>query len=135
MSARDNKEFIRKMFADTANHVKYLAPGYVWHNPIGGGDLNVEQGMKFLAGLMAAFPDYKFTVKDQVAEGDKVVSIVTEQATHKGTFNGIPATGKKFMIDDVHIHRIAKGKIAEVWTYPDMYSMMTQLGVIPAPKK
>ena len=107
----------------------------MYHNP-DFGDMNLEQTIQLLVEVMSAFPNTIILEDDMLAEGDKVLTRYTMKQTQKGTFRGIPATGKKFVTEDIHIHRIAKGKIAEVWTYMDTYSMMTQLGLIPAaPKK
>ena len=41
-----------------------------------------------------AFPDLRFTIDEQIAEGDKVVTRWTGYGTHKAELVGIPATGK-----------------------------------------
>ena len=33
-----------------------------------------------------AFPDMRFTIDDQIAEGERVVTTCTAQATHQGAF-------------------------------------------------
>jgi predicted ester cyclase len=43
----------------------------------------------------AAFPDWKVTVDDIIAEGDKVVARATGQGTHLGEYMGIPPTGRR----------------------------------------
>jgi hypothetical protein len=37
-----------------------------------------------------AFPDLQFTIDEQIAEGDKVVTRWTGRGTHKGELAGIP---------------------------------------------
>ena len=85
---------------------------------------------------LSAFPDVNYSIDDILAEGDKTVIRCTVRATHKGTFMGIPATGKRIVIKGVEIDRIAGGKIVEAWGLGDFQGMMTQLGVITgaAPK-
>ena len=41
-----------------------------------------------------AFPDVHFTIDEQLAEGDKVMTRWTAHGTHQGELVGIPATGK-----------------------------------------
>jgi predicted ester cyclase len=41
------------------------------------------------------FPDLRFTVEDQIAEGEKVVARGTLRGTHRGEFLGIAPTGKQ----------------------------------------
>ena len=80
----------------------------------------------------AAFPDWRHTIEDMIAEGDKVVSRGTFRATHKGEYQGIAATGKEVVDTWIIIHRIAGGKIVEVWEESDELGLLRQLGAIPA---
>jgi steroid delta-isomerase-like uncharacterized protein len=91
----------------------------------------VEGFKKFFSGMLAAFPDIKAVIHDQVAEGDKVVTHKTFHGTHKGEFRGIPPTGKKASVDVIDIFRIADGKMVEHWAVIDWMGLMQQLGVVP----
>ena len=81
-----------------------------------------------------AYPDVHFTIDEQIAEGDKVVTRWTGRGTHKGELFGIPATGKSSTVTGIAVDRIANGKIAESWGIFDQFGMMQQLGVIPTPE-
>lgn len=81
-----------------------------------------------------AFPDLRFTIDEQIAEGDKVVTRWTGYGTHKGELVGIPATGKSSTVTGISIDRIVNGKIAESWGIFDQFGLMQQLGVIPMPE-
>ena len=81
-----------------------------------------------------AFPDVHFTVDEQIAEGDKVVTRWTGRGTHKGELLGIPATDKSSTVTGIAVDRIVSGKIAESWGIFDQFGMMQQLGVIPTPE-
>ena len=50
-----------------------------------------EGAKQYVAALRAGFPDLHFTVEDQIAEGDMVVTRWTARGTHTGEFQGIPA--------------------------------------------
>ena len=45
----------------------------------------------------------------------------------------MPASGKEYDISEIHIFRIADGKVAEHWRDADMLGMMRQLGALPQP--
>ena len=92
-----------------------------------------EEAKQFFASLRAAFPDIHFTIEDQIAEGDKVVSRWRARATHTGEFQGIPPTGKAGEITGITINRLANGKVVEGWTNLDELGLLQQLGVMPAP--
>jgi steroid delta-isomerase-like uncharacterized protein len=81
-----------------------------------------------------AFPDIRFTVDEQIAEGDKVVTRWTAHGTNKGELLGMPATGKSSTVTGIVIDRLVNGKIAESWAIFDQFGMMQQLGVIPTPE-
>jgi steroid delta-isomerase-like uncharacterized protein len=94
------------------------------------------EGVKqYFATLRAAFPDIHFTVEDQIAEGDRVVTRWTARVTHSGSFRGIPPTGKSGVVTGITIIRVAGGKVVEGWTNKDDLGMLQQLGVLPAPAK
>ena len=98
-----------------------------WWKP----EINDPQIIKeYISKNLVAFPDVKFTVEDQIAEGDKVVTRVSFTATHKGEFRDIAPTGKKVKVTGVIIFKITNGKIAETWAEMDALSWMQQLGVI-----
>jgi len=62
-----------------------------------------------------------------IADGDRVVTRFTSRGTNLGEFMGKPATGKRIEISEVCIHRIADGKIVELWVYPDVPRLQRQL--------
>ena len=79
-----------------------------------------------------AIPDIHFTIDEQIAEGDKVVTRWTGHGTHKGELAGIPATGKSATVTGIGVDRIVNGKIVESWGLFDQFGMLQKLGVIPA---
>jgi hypothetical protein len=89
---------------------------------------------QLLLAFRAAFPDQHVSIDDLVAEGDKVVNRATYTGTHRGEFQGISPTGKRFTISGINISRIADGKIAEDWTVLDLVGMLQQIGAMPAPE-
>jgi steroid delta-isomerase-like uncharacterized protein len=91
----------------------------------------VENIKQFYTGLRKAFPDITFTIVDQVAEENKVVTHWTATGTHKGEFKGIPATGRKVKFSAIDIDKLSNGKFVECWTNMDELGLMQQLGVVP----
>ncbi len=47
--------------------------------------------------------------------------------TQLGEFNGLAPTGKQVTIYETSIYRIANGKLAEQWGFPDAVSLSAQL--------
>ncbi len=77
-----------------------------------------------------AFPDINWKLRADL-EGDKVVSRFTWTGTHRDTFLGIPATGRRVEVKGMAIDRLESGKMADSRILMDTLSMMQQLGVIP----
>jgi predicted ester cyclase/uncharacterized protein YndB with AHSA1/START domain len=87
-----------------------------------------SQLRKGLASLLAAFPDFHFTLLDEVAEGDRVVLRYRGQGTQRGAFLGIPPSAKQIDYTGLILLRIADGRIAEFWAQPDQLGLLKQLG-------
>ena len=91
-----------------------------------------RQGMIDMMGMfIGAFPDLNVVVEHWVAEGDLVVGVMTTKGTQTGEFMGMPASGKKFSVREMHMVRVANGKMAEHWGLSNEMSMMQQLGLMP----
>ncbi len=143
MSIKGNKELIRQIIKDRNElgvdiaklhswSEKYCAPGFIHHVP-GQGDLNREQNIQYLTVVMSVLPDFNKTIDDILAEDDKVVIRHTIQATQKGIFLGIPATGKHVAIKGSDIYKIEGKKILEWWEFNDMLGALTQVGAVISP--
>ena len=133
----DNKAIARRALEEVWSQGKLdvideiFAADFVLH-VAGSPDIHGPEGYKqFVADARSAFPDLQFTIEDQIAESDKVVTRYTFTGTHKGDFMGIPPTGVQVTVTGIDIDRIAGGKIVEEWTSYDALGMLQQLGVIP----
>ena len=79
-----------------------------------------------------AVPDLTYTVEDQVAEGDEVVTRYTVSGTHQGEFFGIPGTGNRIEFTGINIDRFDESsKLVEEWPEYDLLGAMRQIGAIP----
>jgi predicted ester cyclase len=140
MSAEQNKALLRSIPEEMFNKGNLALAGevfaadYIEHASLPPGTPAGLEGFKvFVSTLRAAFPDFHYTVEDDIAEGDKVVQRVTARGTQKGEFMGMPATGKQATWTEIHIARVAGGKLVEHWVNLDQLGMLQQLGVIPTP--
>jgi steroid delta-isomerase-like uncharacterized protein len=138
MSTEENKALSRRLIEEVWNQGKLavidelVAPNYVDHDPTG--PIHGPEGFKqFVSMYLTAYPDTHFTIEDQIAEGDTVVTRWTARGTHKGPLMGIPPTGKQVTVTGISIGRVVNGKTVEGWSNYDTLGMMQQLGVVPAP--
>ena len=119
---------------DIAGFGDLVADDFVEHQGAGGpGFPATKEGtLEFFRVLLAAFPDWRMTVDDLIAGGDKTVARVTVTGTHKGEFMGVPSTGTHVEVQLIDIMRFDRaGLVSEHWGVADMLSLMQQLGIVP----
>lgn len=78
--------------------------------------------------------DSEFTIDDLIAEDDRVAARLTTAATQVGEFMGLPPSGKRYSIEEIHIFRLRDGKVVEHWHQFDQMALMKQLGAMPGSK-
>jgi predicted ester cyclase len=118
----------RKLFK--AHFESTMAPDFVSHDSTG--DRNREQSLRMNLELMAAFPGSVWSLDKMVAEGDMVVVLGKMRGTHRGPYQGTPATGKEVELGYTVTYRIADGGVVEAWSSMDWLGLMQQLGAIPS---
>jgi predicted ester cyclase len=140
MSTEQNKTSMRRIPEEIFNQGNLAVAGelfaadYIEHAPLPPGIPSGLEGLKvFVTAVRAAFPDFHYTLEDEIGEGDKVVQRLTAHGTQKGEFMGMPATGKHATWTEIHIARLAGGKLVEHWVNQDQLGMLQQLGVVPTP--
>jgi steroid delta-isomerase-like uncharacterized protein len=110
-----------------------VAENFVELDPLPGQSQG-RQGLKDVIAMMrVGFPDIHWVIDETIASGDKVVTRFTWTGTHRGPFMGIPATHRGVIVKGVVIDRLAAGKMSDSRILMDTFSMLQQLGVIPAP--
>lgn len=82
------------------------------------------------AALKKAFPDYTMQYGEFVADGNKVMAVVTLSGTQKGPFLGIAPTNKPIHIKFVDIFTVENGRIKEFSQMWNELSVMKQIGYI-----
>ncbi len=77
--------------------------------------------------FLDAFGDFRVTIEDQIAEGDKVATRWSAEAVHRGEFMGFPATGKRVRVTGMGVHVVRDGRIAAEWEEWDVVGLRAQL--------
>lgn len=110
-----------------------LAEDYTHLTPPPGMEPTREGFRKYVAMMKDAFPDLNLTVKDTIADGDKVVQRYTGEGTHEGELMDIPPTGNRIQIDGISIYTVQGGRIVEDATQVDFAGLLAQVNAIPTP--
>jgi steroid delta-isomerase-like uncharacterized protein len=66
-----------------------------------------------------------------IAQGDKVAARFTMRGTHRGTFFGVPSSGKTIEVKAMNFYRVADGQIVEEHGQPDLLGLLQQIGAAP----
>ena len=145
MSTEENKALVRHYVEEVWNKGnvaavdELFAPNYVDHHDAPANTRMPAQWQfsevfkPFISQWRTTFPDFRYTIELQVAEGDLVVTRWSVQGTHQGKFRGHSPTGRQMTLTGVVIDRIVDGKAVEGWMEMDTLHQMQQLGVIPTP--
>lgn len=117
---------------------EFMSPDAVNHELADSvGDSKPPQGYnnEWMAGLVDlyqhAFPDLRFEVQDQIAEGDRVVTFLRMRGTQRNALMTIAASGRKIDIAGIRVDRVASGRIVESWFHFDALGMLRQLDALP----
>jgi steroid delta-isomerase-like uncharacterized protein len=141
MSAKENKEKARRLMEEAFGGGmlelidEVLDPNFVCYDP------NSESGevrgadtfKREIEYFRNAVPDLTYTVVDQVAEGDEVVTRWRASGTHEGEFFGVPGSGNRIEMTGIQIDRFdgESGKMVEEWPEYDLLGAMRQMGALP----
>lgn len=133
-----NKEIVRRFLTEVVPTcdldlaTEFIASNYLEHRAPPEQLPGIEGFKQAFRTSRGAFPDGYLLIEEMIAEGDKVVVRTREGGTLTGEgFMGIPPTGKKHEIMEIHIFRVEAGKITEHWSTADELDMLRQLAVIP----
>lgn len=133
--SEQNKHVARAYFealdAEKSPSASVCTSDFVLHIA-GNPDMDLATAKMFTEGLVAAVPDLSHPIVELIAEGDKVCYRGRYEGTQTGSYLGSAQTSGRLSATGMGMLRIADGKVAEVWIWPDTMTVMQQLGVIPA---
>jgi steroid delta-isomerase-like uncharacterized protein len=131
----DNKELVRSCFEKACNRhdvdgaSELVSEDYMLHDPTEPNFRGGREAFKEMCnGFLEATRDLACTVKDQVAEGNRVATRWTCSGCQTKDLPGIPNQDRCFNFSGITISRVADGKIAEEWVNMDSSGFREQLG-------
>lgn len=95
--------------------------------------MNVEgpEGFREVVGRVhTTFADVTQEPLDVIASGDRVVVRTCMRALHVGDFQGVAATNRTIEMQQVHIWRLADGRVIEHWPQLDQAGALRQMGAL-----
>jgi serine phosphatase RsbU (regulator of sigma subunit)/predicted ester cyclase len=118
----DNKALVRRFFeaqgeGNLEAMKEMMAPDFVDRSLLPGQNPDREGYIQGVAEESATFSITGFTIEDQIAKDDKVITRYKSRSIHdQREFMGLAPTGKEVEVTGIVIHRIAGGKIIEEWS-------------------
>ena len=109
-----------------------LSPDFRSHSGAQDRQGNREDERRMVASFLEAFGNFKTTILDQLADGDKVCTRWTAVGVHRASFAGVPPTGRTVAMSGMEIARISGGRIVDDWINFDMAELIQQLTGAPA---
>lgn len=134
MGNEDNKLLTRDFIEKVINSRNleaagdYMAEDVVEQVPFPGQGPGLAGLKDALRGLLTTFPDMHWTIEEQIAEADKVLTRFIWTGTHSAEFIGVPASGRKVSVWGMVIDRVENGRIRETRILTDMFGLMGQIG-------
>jgi steroid delta-isomerase-like uncharacterized protein len=135
----DNKVVVRRFIEEALNKgninaaEQFVCKDVVEQVPFPGQGPGLDGLKDVLRGMRAAFPDLHFSVEEQIAEGEKVLTRFEWTGTHHGEFLGVPSTGRRVTVWGMVIDRLQDGRIKDTRIIMDTLGLMIQLGAFPPP--
>jgi predicted ester cyclase len=131
--AEENKAVFRRYIEEVQNKgnlkvADEIFGHYISHQSDGSTlERGPEDVKRFTEEYRWAFPDWRISIDEQIAEGDKVVNRVTLRGTHQRQFRDMAPTGKEVELKAVTIFRFSdEGKVVETWDSFDQLRLLRQ---------
>src|SRR5215213_5475709 len=128
----ENKAIFRRYIEEVWNHGRLeladeIFDRYLAHQADGPTlERGPEDVKRFVGEFRSAFPDFRISIDDQIAEGEKVMVHATIRGTHQREFRGMAPTGEEIEERGFSVFRFsAEGKVVESWD-----SYYSQLGLM-----
>ena len=135
MSLEKNKLIVRRFIEEYQINgredvaLELLATDFIDHSAFQGFSPDKQGVIQLFTVLRNAFSEFRAEIRDQVAEGDKVVTRKTFRGRHTGDFMGISPTDRPIEIGVIDILRVENEQIVEHWCQLDFAELMNQIKV------
>jgi hypothetical protein len=105
-------------------------PAHVFHRAVR--DIEgIDAYVSFVQSYRDAFPDLRVTVRDVVAEGDRVVVRAAMTGCHRAPFEGIEPNGRRVEAHWLFVHELSDGRIVSTGMVDDHRWLREQLSARP----
>jgi steroid delta-isomerase-like uncharacterized protein len=131
--SEENKAVIRQLYEEVWNQHnpeaadEFVAPDVFTRDMVPEHQHGIDGYKHLVRWMHTAIPDLRYDTEEIIAEGDKVVTLVTFSGTHTGPLRDLDPSGRPVSVEQTHWFRLANGKVAETWSVRDDLGMMRQM--------
>jgi steroid delta-isomerase-like uncharacterized protein len=145
MSAQENLKLDEENIAawnahDVEGALAQLSDDIMWYDVSGPQPMQGKDAVRaYIQNWFSAWPDLKIKVTNRVVTEDQLAAELEFTGTNTVPLQlapgapAIPPTGKKVQVRGTYFVKFENGKAVEVRNYPDMASLLMQLGLMPMP--
>ena len=140
MSEQENIRVVKQAFENVNKHVlddddQLSSPNARIKTVDSPTELSRDQYREYMRGILNAFPDIHFTIRDIIAQGDKLAVTWTAKGTNKGNYvspdgKSMPATNRLVQLPGCTIYEFRNNMVARQEVLWDQVSFMAQLGLM-----
>lgn len=102
-------------YLELCNQHKFEELGKFVSTDVGGSTKGLANYVAGCADVVAAFPDYRWSLQHAFVDRDWLAARLIGTGTHVGSFRSIPPTGRIIRTQELALYRFGEGKIAECW--------------------
>lgn len=135
MTTQANKILVTNFFNTVSNEHDlgatdwFLSEQYVRHSA---GTTGREPFMAFFGQLFGGLSNYHVTIRQPIAEDDRVVVYNTIEGTHTGPLLSHAPTNRLIRYDAVDVYRVENERLTEHWSIVDTASLLRQISALAA---
>ena len=129
----DNRLLVYRFYHELWNDWQFdiiselLSTDLVFHGSLGTQKTGHEGFIEHANLVRSAFPDFKNSVEDIIAEEQKIAACLTFRGTHEGEIFGIEPTGRTIQFVGIGIFVFRTDLISHIWVLGDRLSLLQQL--------
>jgi steroid delta-isomerase-like uncharacterized protein len=125
---------VTRLITEVINHGHFqlldelLSPTYQYRS--GALQLQGPNELKhLLRSFREAFPDLTIAIEEQLSQGERTVTRARFTGHHRGSFHGLPPTGRAVDVDLVIFSTVHEGRITAEYEIIDERALFEQLGL------
>lgn len=133
MGVKENVAIVERYFEGWNAHdperiVELVSDDMVFESDVTAGPVRGADGVRqFAEKYLAAFPDMRVRVDQQIASPNTVVTRWTATGTHRAHVLGVPATGRKVEVHGTDVTVIRDGRVVRSTSTWNAQSLLNQL--------